>query len=184
MELTILNRKVIIHNPVSGETTYIDHVDWFDAEPVTGLFILYRGRSWKIDIAKLTKYNGSTTIPDFATIESALGFATGEESANASVSTALAASIVAKTSAGSLVSLQVYNDKSSAQYIQVFDAAALPANGAVPVYTFTLASKGTQTIDFGDYPVNCVNGIVIANSSTGSTLTVGSADCWFRVASY
>ena len=73
------------------------------------------------------------------------------------------------------------NTNGATRYIQIFDATALPANGTVPLITFPLAAgASTQPpIDFGVYGRTFVNGIVIANSSTEATLTVGSADSFF-----
>ena len=96
-------------------------------------------------------------------------------------SSALAASLVVFANPGRVLAINAYNDKASAQYIQLHDAAALPADTAVPVYTFTLATKATATITWGDYGIHNSTGIVVCNSSTAATKTIGSADCWFSV---
>ena len=49
-------------------------------------------------------------------------------------STAYEASHIMKMGPGQLVSLLGYNSKASAQFIQVFDATAVPADGAAPDY--------------------------------------------------
>jgi hypothetical protein len=95
-------------------------------------------------------------------------------------SVALEASKVIKSAPGKLMFLCAYNDKASAQYIQLHNATALPSNGAVPVLIFQLATKAVQVIPFPDTTgFDFSTGIVVANSSTGATLTVGSADCFF-----
>lgn len=75
----------------------------------------------------------------------------------------------------------VTNTKGSAQLAQWFDASALPADGVVPI-----ASKNVPTVDavgvfFGDCGRVFHRGIVICNSSTSATKTIGSADCLFDV---
>jgi hypothetical protein len=94
--------------------------------------------------------------------------------------TALAASLVVKTVRGTLYGLTGYNNKSSSQFIQIHDAASLPSDTAVPKITFTVPATTSFSLDFNvgrEYQT----GIVICNSSTAATKTIGSADCWFDV---
>lgn len=93
---------------------------------------------------------------------------------------AYAANLVIKGSAGRLWGLTGYNSKGSAQFIQLHDAASQPADTAVPKVILTVAASSNFSIDFGIYGKNFATGIVVTNSSTGPTLTVGSADCWFE----
>jgi len=93
-------------------------------------------------------------------------------------SNAYAASLVVKSGPGILYGFSVYNSNAGAQFIQVFDAASLPSNGAAPAVVFTVAATsnlGINWIPGRAFQVGCV----IVNSSTGPTLTVGSADCFF-----
>jgi hypothetical protein len=69
----------------------------------------------------------------------------------------------------------------SAQFIQLHDAAALPADTAVPEVFITVPASSNFSIDFGQYGRTFVNGIVICNSTTGPTKTIGAANCWFDV---
>lgn len=95
-------------------------------------------------------------------------------------STALEASRIIKGGPGTLYKLVVYNDKASAQYIQIHNTATLPADGAVPIVTFQVATK--TTLDFPIHNIKGLNlstGITVCNSSTAATKTIGSADCWF-----
>ena len=87
-------------------------------------------------------------------------------------------SLVVKASAGRLFLLTGYNSNAAAQFVQVHDAAAVPADGVAPVYTFVVP-QGNFSLDLtniGDY---FSNGIVVCNSSTGPTKTIGADDCWF-----
>lgn len=93
-------------------------------------------------------------------------------------SNAYAASLVVKSGPGRLYGFTVYNSKASAQFIQVFDAASLPADGAIPACVFTVsngANLPVQWIPWRTFTTGCV----ICNSSTGPTKTIGSADCFF-----
>lgn len=94
-------------------------------------------------------------------------------------STAYATSLVGKASAGTLFAVSIYNSSTSAQFYQLHDAASLPANTAVPKSIIRIPAQGTGGWDFGLRGRPFATGIVIANSSTGPTLTVGSADSYF-----
>jgi len=100
-----------------------------------------------------------------------------------SASAAYEASRVVKATPGRLLTLSGYNSKGSAQFIQVHNAAALPADAAVPTFVATVPTVANFLFDFGPFGIPCSAGIVISNSSTGPTKTIGSADCWF-VATY
>ena len=97
---------------------------------------------------------------------------------------AYAASKIIKPSAGILYGLTGYNSKASAQFVQIHDAASLPAEAAVPVLVFKVAALDNFFLDLGPYGVNFANGIVVCNSSTAETKTIGSADCWFNRESF
>lgn len=94
-------------------------------------------------------------------------------------STAYATSKVIKASPGVLFGLMGYNSKASAQFIQLHDAASLPADATVPVEVITVAASSNFNIDFGVHGRGFAIGIVACNSSTGPTKTIGSADVWF-----
>lgn len=88
---------------------------------------------------------------------------------------AVAASLVIK---GPQILFGFWASSVAAQYIQLFDLEALPANAVVPTLSFPVAATsgvGAQWIP-GRY---FRNGIVICNSSTQHAKTIGSADCLF-----
>lgn len=99
------------------------------------------------------------------------------------VSTALEASHVGKSSAGSLVSLHVLNTNTSAQYILVMNSATVPANGAVTLLYPPIYVPGTSNVSLTfPSPLVASTGIAVCNSSTGTfTKTIGSADCIFTI---
>lgn len=95
--------------------------------------------------------------------------------------TAYAASGVAKASGGICYGLSGYNS-GGAQFLQLHDAAAVPANATVPAVVIAIPAASNFSIDFGVYGRKFVRGIVWCNSSTGPTKTIGSADCWVNLA--
>lgn len=95
------------------------------------------------------------------------------------VTTALAASLVLKSSAGNLYSLTGYSSRTSSQFIQIHNTTSLPADTAVPIYTFIVAPQTNFSLDFNLLPEAFSTGITVCNSSTAATKTIGSADCWF-----
>src|SRR5690349_17850996 len=75
----------------------------------------------------------------------------------------------------------VYSSNAAGQYGLMFDADALPANGSAPIVAFPLQAHNGFAIGWQPQGRAFDAGLVLANSSTDSTLTVGSADCLFDV---
>lgn len=92
---------------------------------------------------------------------------------------ALAASATVKAAPGVLYGATVTNTKASAQYIQIHDSATLPADNAVPLMSINLPAHSVATLDCGLRGRAFSAGIIMCNSSTDATKTIGSADCLF-----
>lgn len=89
----------------------------------------------------------------------------------------LQASRVLKDSRGRLVSFDGYNS-GSAQFIQIHDAVTVPADGAVPLKSWPVPAASYFSFVF-PVPLTCSSGIVVCNSSTVATKTIGTANVTF-----
>lgn len=104
-----------------------------------------------------------------------------EQQPRSGVNPALANSWVAMQGAGRVYGFTVTNTKGSAQFALVFDLGTVPATGAVPIMGVDLAASSAKGVYWGVAGRWFDRGIVIANSSTIASLTIGSADCFFDV---
>lgn len=99
-----------------------------------------------------------------------------------SESTALEASRVVLTSKGWLHGIFGRNG-AVAQEIQIFDLAAVPADTTFTPLSLPVAANQWFSFTFGD-GIPMANGIVVCNSTTANTKTLGAADtsfvCTFR----
>lgn len=93
-------------------------------------------------------------------------------------SAAYEASKILKASAGKLISVSGYNSGAT-QFIQLFNSATLPANGVAPAKVIAVPTGSNFSIDVPLTGIPFTAGIVICNSSTGPTKTIGAADCYF-----
>jgi hypothetical protein len=94
----------------------------------------------------------------------------------ASSANAAAASAAVATTAGWVYSIVGYT--TTEPFIQLHDAAALPANGVVPLLTLPVLPG--QWFEF-HFPVGIrfYNGLILCNSSTDLTKTIGGATTQF-----
>ena len=90
----------------------------------------------------------------------------------------VANSLTVKTSNGLLFGFTV--SSAVAQYVHLYDLTALPAEGAVPTLSWQVALGGYLGVEWVP-PRYCEQRIVLCNSSTQHTNTIGSADCIFDV---
>lgn len=103
---------------------------------------------------------------------------------NGTNTAALAKSLVVKAAAGRLFGISGYSSNGGAQFIQVHDAAAVPADEAVPALVIPVAAGAAFSLDLGPRGKRFTTGIVICNSSTGPTKTIGADDCWLEARYY
>ena len=89
-------------------------------------------------------------------------------------------SSIVVASAHALYGFTVNNTNASQQFILVFDLATLPADGAVPAVSFTVPGASDKAVEWVT-PRKMNQGIVVCNSSTAGSKTLGSADCFFDV---
>jgi len=90
---------------------------------------------------------------------------------------AAAASAVIATGPGTLNALFGYS--ATEQYIQIHDAAALPANGVNCLVQVKVLADNWYFFDMGDGGMRFFNGLCVCNSTTAFAKTLGAADCSF-----
>ena len=108
------------------------------------------------------------------------GAISGSVTTSKAKTTALASSLVVKASSGTLLGITGINTSDSDLYIQVHNTISLPADASVPDLVF-IAYAGQNFSLFLNVPYPLNTGIVVCNSTTLATKTIGSANCWFNV---
>lgn len=96
-------------------------------------------------------------------------------------STAQEASRVISASACSVSRAAMQNANAAARYLHLHDATSLPPNGTVPKAVFIVGTTQTQVMSWSHPNNRFATGCVAATSTTGPTLTIGSADAIFQV---
>jgi len=96
-----------------------------------------------------------------------------------SSSTALENSRIIKNSPGVLYALSGYNSLASIQFIQLFDSLTVPAETAVPLLTYSVPASSNFNIPLPPDGLYFATGIVVVNSTTGPTKTIGAANVFF-----
>jgi hypothetical protein len=95
--------------------------------------------------------------------------------------TALAASLIAKASAGTLYRAIITNTLGTPQFVQIHNTTTVPADTAVPAMVVTVPASSTLVLDLGPAGLAFSTGITLCNSSTAATKTIGAADLWLDV---
>jgi len=90
------------------------------------------------------------------------------------------ASAVVKAGPGALYGWNVTNGNAAARWLQFFDATTLPADTSVPLFSIPLAIGGSSNISL-IRPRVFLKGIIVCNSSTAATKTIGAADSLFDI---
>jgi hypothetical protein len=96
-------------------------------------------------------------------------------------SVALENSRQVKSGAGTLFGFSGFSNKATSQFVLVFDAQTLPADGAVPVFVLTVPATSNFSASWERFGRSFDRGCFLCNSSTAATKTIGSADTWFDV---
>ena len=92
---------------------------------------------------------------------------------------AAAASAAIATTPGTVYGIWAYNGNVAAMWIQVFDAAALPADAVNCLIQQKAAIAGWVYFDFGPGGMRFFNGLFVCTSTTATAKTIGAADCQF-----
>lgn len=97
--------------------------------------------------------------------------------------TALAASLVIKSSPGTLYKITGYNNNAAVRYLQIANVTALAADGTTPAIVWAIPANSTFELNWGIYGRRFSTGIVACFSTTLATKTIAGADMWLN-ASY
>lgn len=125
----------------------------------------------------------STTERDFETDEQAAGpwFPPPFRVPQNASSPVLANSIVASLGNARLYGFTATSTNVAAQWILVFDESAVPSNGKVPLFAFNVSAASAAAGYWGSVGRTFDRGIILCNSTTQGSLTIGAADCIFDV---
>jgi hypothetical protein len=160
-----------VNGPATVSTSGQDGVASVNLVGVMNQNMLYNGSTLSIQ----RDVPGASLATGFGVVPTATRPTSSANAAIVSTATsAAAAGVVLKTSAGNLYSCTV-SSGATAGYLMVFDAVAAPGDGAVtPVHVIQVAANSTQTTFF-PVPVRCNTGITLVFSSTGPFTKTASA---------
>ena len=82
---------------------------------------------------------------------------------------------------GRLFGFTATSTDAAAQFILVFDEEGLPADGAVPLFALNASATSAAATYFGTAGRWFNRGVVICNSTTQGSKTIGAADTLFDV---
>ena len=98
-----------------------------------------------------------------------------------STSRALEVFRTAKSGAGSLFGFSGFNTAATSQFILMLDQETPPVNAQVPMVVWQASASSPFSCDFGTWGRSFFSGCVVCCSSTSTTVTLGTATCWFDV---
>lgn len=90
-------------------------------------------------------------------------------------------SIVVRSGVCRLFGFTATSTNVAAQFILVFDELGVPSAGKVPLFAFNVAAASPAAGYWGSMGRFFDRGIVLCNSTTQGTLTIGAADTLFDV---
>src|SRR5215469_7678984 len=78
--------------------------------------------------------------------------------------------------------ISVFSSNAGSQFVLMFDASTLPADGAVPIMAFPIGASQNLGLYYGPMGRMFKRGLVLCSSSTSTTKTInGTADCFWDV---
>src|SRR5215472_17154478 len=82
----------------------------------------------------------------------------------------------------SVYGVSVFSSNAGAQFILMFDASTLPADGAVPIRAFPISASQNLGLYYGPMGRTFKRGLVLCASSTSTTKTLNAtSDCLWDV---
>lgn len=89
--------------------------------------------------------------------------------------------VVVKASAGTIHRISGYSSDANPVWVQLHNAASVPADTAIPILTIYVGAGENFDFDLSLIGRFCEKGIVICNSSTGPTKSLDGATAWFNI---